>query len=212
MNARRDGKLNAVLTMALFCGTLAAQAAVRIEIPAQGPGVPAYARIEAGRVIQDGTWAAIVFYRLPECVPNDFNLLSFYDPPRAFDCPLTVRGFEIWKNGPPPVDFGPIQTKSHGLGAVPIWFVKWSELQTAIADGTLTVSELWTLPSLRIGSASFFQETLHPLGAAQHGSLDIVAHGLLSNGSAFHLHVVSVEGDPDSFSSVKFPSVKISFR
>jgi hypothetical protein len=67
-------------------GVAVAAAAVRIEIPEQGPGVPAYARIEAGRVIQDGAWAAIVFYRLPECVPQDFNLLRFFDPPRGFEC------------------------------------------------------------------------------------------------------------------------------
>lgn len=160
--------------MALLCGPVVAEAAVRIEIPEEGPGIPAYARIEASHVIQDGTWAAIVFYRLPECVPPDFNLLLLFDAPRAFACPLTVRGFEIWKNGPPPqsADAGPIQTESRGLGAVPIWFVKWSELQTAIADGTLTVPELWKIPSLRIGTASFYQEGLRPLRGAQHGSLE----------------------------------------
>ncbi len=193
-----------VLTMALLCGVAVAEAAVRIEIPEQGPGVPAYARIQAGYVIQDGTWAAIVFYRQPECVPQDFNLLQFFDPPRVFSCPLTIRGFEIWKNSPT-ADLGPIQTQSRGLGAVPIWFVKWSELQTAIADGTLTVPELWTMPSLRIGSASFYQEGLRPLGSAQQSSLEIVAHGLLSNGTAFQFHVAAAnEG--------QVLSVKISFR
>ena len=156
-------------------------------------------------MIQDGTWAAIVFYRLPECVPPDFNLLTFFDLPRAFACPLTVRGFEIWKNGPP-VDFAPIHTELRGLGAVPIWFVRWNELEAALADRALTVAELWTMPSLRIGSASFFQESLHPVEApAGRGSLQIVAHGLLSNGTAFQLHVTS--SDQDTISSVK-----ISFR
>jgi hypothetical protein len=195
--------------MALLCGVTVAGAAVRIEIPEQGPGVPAYARIEAGRVIQDGAWAAIVFYRLPERVPQDFNLLLFFDPPRAFGCALTVRGFEIWKNGPPPLsaDLGPIQTESRGLGAVPIWFVMWSELQGAIADGRLTVPELWTIPSLHIGSAGFYREGLRPAGVAQRSSLQIVAHGLLANGTSFQLHVAAVEGQADSNSNVK-----ISFR
>jgi hypothetical protein len=184
---------------------LAADAAIRIEVPEQGPGIPAYARIgePAGPfAYHDGTWAAIVFYRLPECVPREFNLLTFFDIPRAFACPLTMRGFEIWKNGLPPVDFAPIHTELRGLGAVPIWFVRWSELQTAIADGTLTIAELWTLPSLRIGSASFFQESLQPVGApAVRRSLQIVAHGLLSNGTSFQLEVASP--DQDSISSVK---------
>ncbi len=193
--------------MAVFCGAVIADAAVRIEIPEQGPGVPAYARIQQGGVIQDGTWAAIVFYRVPECVPPDFNLLSFLDAPRAFGCALTVRGFEIWKNGPPPLsaDQGPIQSESRGLGAVPVWFVKWTELQTAIADGILTVSEMRTLPSLRIGTASFYQESFRPLGVAQHSSIEIVAHGLLSTGTAFQLHVAaSAETDKSN--------VKITFR
>ena len=211
MNVQTRRKLTAAFTVALLCGSVAAEAAIRIQVPEQGPGIPAYARIErisgpTPWVIQDGTWAAIVFYRLPECVPRDFNLLSFFDIPRAFACPLTVRGFEIWKNGLPPIDFAPIQTELRGLGAVPIWFVRWNELQAAIADGTLTVAELWTLPSLRIGSAGFFQESLHPFEApVGRGSLQIVAHGLLSNGTAFQLHVAS--SDQDSVSSVK-----ISFR
>jgi hypothetical protein len=212
MNRSITRKFIAVLTVALLCGAVAAEAAIRIEVPEQGPGIPAYARINGEPlsirpwVVQDGTWAAIAFYRLPECVPRDFNLLSFFDIPRAFRCPLTVRGFEIWKNGLPPVDFAPIQSELRGLGAVPIWFVKWNELQAAIADGTLTVSELWTIPSLRVGSAGFFQESLHPLGApAARGSLQIVAHGLLSNGAAFQLEVASPDQDSISI-------VKISFR
>ncbi|MBZ5625117.1 MAG: hypothetical protein LAQ69_41395 [Acidobacteriia bacterium] len=208
MNKRTIKKLVAVHAMTLVCGAVASQGALRIEIPEQGPGVPAYARIEnPPRVIQDGTWAAIVFYRLPECVPKTFNLLSFFDAPRAFACSLTIRGFEIWKNGPPPADAGPIHAESRGLGAVPIWFVKWNELQAAIADGTLTIDELWALSSVRVGYASFFQETLHPLGSAQRGAIQIVAHGLLADGTAFQLHVASVEGQPDLTSSVK-----ISFR
>jgi len=212
MNVQIVRKFIDVFAAALLCGAIAADAAIRIEVPEQGPGIPAYARINGEPlsirpyVIQDGTWAAIPFYRLPECVPRDFNLLSFFDIPRAFSCPLTVRGFEIWKNGLPPVDFAPIQTELRGVGAVPIWFVRWSELQGAIADGTLTVTELWTLPSLRIGTASFFQESLHPVEApAGRGSLQIVAHGLLSNGTSFQLEVASP--DQDSISSVK-----ISFR
>ncbi len=47
---------------------------------------------------------------------------------------------------------------------------------------------------LRIGSASFYKESLRPLGGAKRGSLQIVAHGLLSDGTSFQLELASVEG------------------
>jgi len=63
--------------------------------------IPAYAQIGSDPVIgdfilHDEKWAAIPFYRGPACVPEDFNLLTFFDAPRVFECPLTVAGFEIW--------------------------------------------------------------------------------------------------------------------
>ena len=130
--------------------------AVRTNYPsAQDPGPPFYARIEAGFVIQDGTTAAIPFYRNPTCVRSNFNLLNLFDAPRAFGCALTVEGFDIWQNGPPPVDSTPIQSETRGLGAVPIWFVSWSELAGAMSVHVLTIGELRALPSLRVGSAAF---------------------------------------------------------
>ncbi len=158
--------------------------------PDSGGGVPAYARIETlsnGAVLvhNDGTWAAITFYRHSECVPADFNLLDFFDAPRAFDCSLTVEGFEIWRNGPWAGDTSPIQTVSYGLGSVPIWFVELSELQNAISDGVLTVSELGSLSSLKKGSAVFFKETLHPFQSAQQTKTQIVALGILDAGGSF---------------------------
>jgi hypothetical protein len=38
-----------------------------------------YARIEPGFVVHTDDWATIVLYRPRECVPDDFNLLDFYD-------------------------------------------------------------------------------------------------------------------------------------
>lgn len=116
------------LGRSLLCATLFVLAAlafgaVLTQYPsAQDPGPPFYARIEHGFVIHDDTTAAIAFYRDPSCVPLTFNLLNLFDAPRAFGCPLTVDGFDVWKNGPPPVDQGPIQSETRGLGAVPVWF------------------------------------------------------------------------------------------
>src|SRR5215207_201813 len=48
-------------------------------------------------VIQDGEWAAIPFYRPPECVPFDFNLMDWYDGSlAALDCPFLLEGFGVW--------------------------------------------------------------------------------------------------------------------
>lgn len=161
--------------------------------PTLGGGGPFYARIElvdgVPLVHTDGKWAAITFYRAPETVPADFNLLDFFDAPRAFDSPLTVEGFEIWRNGPWAGDQSPVQVVSYGLGAVPIWFVDWSELQAAIGDGTLTMGELASLPSLMKGSALYFKETLHPFQGAKQTKTEIVARGTLDGGGSFFFQV-----------------------
>lgn len=179
-----------------------AAANVRLAFPEETPGPPYYARISSDGAPQTEQWAAIVFYRDPGCVPSGFNLLQFFDIPRAFGCPLTVEGFEIWKNGPGQ-DPAPIQVKSRGLGAVPVWFVSPAELAAAMADGVLTIGELSALPSLQVGTADSFQEVLHPSEAAKHGKLTITASGTLSDGRAFQLQV--------SASRDRLNHVKISF-
>lgn len=68
------------------------------------PGLPYYARIEstAPYVLHDGAFAAIVFYRGPVGIPEDFNLLTFFDLPTgpehpgAFAVPLNVAGTYLW--------------------------------------------------------------------------------------------------------------------
>lgn len=161
---------------------------VRVAFPEETPGPPYYARISSDGAPQTSQWAAIVFYRDPSCVPSDFNLLQFFDIPRAFGCPFTIEGFEIWQNGPGQ-DPAPIQVKSRGLGAVPVWFVAPQELDAAMADGVLTIGELSALPSLQVGAADRFQEVLHPTQATGSGKLTITASGSLSNGRTFQLQV-----------------------
>jgi hypothetical protein len=118
----------------------------------------------------------------------------------------------IYKNAPPPVDSAPIQSNLHGLGAVPIWFVSWPELQAALADNVLTVPELLSLPSLRIGFASFFKETQHP-GAERpqgigNGKIEITAHGTLTDGRTFQFQVREMGVDQQSV----LRHIKIEFR
>lgn len=164
-----------------------AAANVNLAFPEETPGPPFYARAIAP-VPEGVDWVPIVFYRDPNCVPADFNLVSFFDIPRSFGCALTVEGFEIWENGPGQ-DPAPVEVKSSGLGDVPIWFVGPAELDGALADGIVTIGELSALPSLIMGSAIRFQEVLHPSEAAKHGKLTITAAGSLSDGRTFRLHV-----------------------
>lgn len=184
MKRRFQVAMTVVLVVGVSAAVLYANVMLQFSPGIPGSGVPAYARIEKlseapALVHHTEKWAAITFYRTPSCVPAGFNLLDFFDAPGAFDCTLTVEGFEIWRNGPLAGDLSPIQTESFGLGAVPIWFVDWDQLQDAM-EGGLTMTELAALPSLRIGSASFFKETLHPSGGAQRTKTQIVARGTWS--------------------------------
>lgn len=171
------------------------QASVRLAVPSPDPGPPFYAAIDrppTGQIFHDGEWAAIPFLRDPECVPADVNLLDGFDfPPRPFTCQLTVHGFVIYKNGPS--DLVPMNILLMGDGAAPIWFVRWSELEGAIADDILTIEELETLPSLLVGSASFFEYLQQP-GAFRpqgqgNGKIESVASGTLSDGHHFQFSV-----------------------
>lgn len=199
-----------LLIMALL--TTAAQAQIRVTVPEEDPGPPFYAAVERVFVPHTDEWAAITFLRQPGCVPDDFNLLDLFDVPAAFGCPLTVQGHLIYKNAPPPVDDAPIQVSLHGLGAVPIWFVSWSEMQTALADDVLTVPELLSLPSLRIGSASFFKETQHPGNerpqGIDNGKIEITAHGTLTDGRIFQFQIREMGVEQQSVTR----HVKIEFR
>lgn len=166
------------LTVALTGQT--AHAAVTLRFPGQSPGIPAYARIGPD-IIHTDEWAAVPFYRLPSCVPADFNLLRFMDPPRAFRCPLTVEGVEVWERGPGQ-DAAPKQIVTRGEG-VPIWFASAAELQAAASDGVLTIGELSSLESLVVGTADVYQEVLRP------GKLIVInARGTLADGRPFRLH------------------------
>jgi hypothetical protein len=190
-----------VVAVAVFGVGASVHAAVRLWVPLQDPGPPFYAAIDrppTGQIFHDGEWAAIPFVRDPACVPADVNLLDGFDlPPRPFRCGLTVHGFVIYKNGPD--DLLPIHALLMGNGAVPIWFMRWSELQTAIDDDVLTITELETLPSLLVGSASFFEYLQQP-GAFRpqgfgNGKIESVASGTLSDGRGFQFSVREVGVD-----------------
>ena len=173
--------LTVVITaLVIMLSSQSASAAVRLTFPGESPGIPAYARI-GEEAIHTDEWAAIPFYRDPSCVPLDFNLMRSFDVPRAFRCPLTVEGFEVWETGPG-VDAAPMLSVSRAGEGMPVWFVKWPELEAAMGDGVLTIGELAGMESLIVGTTDSYQEVLRP-----GDSITIQATGSLSDGRRFHL-------------------------
>lgn len=174
---------------------------VRTEWPsAEDPGPPFYARTDdvTHFVFNDGEWAAIVFYRDPSCIPADFNLLQFFNPPAAFSCPLAVQGASLWQGeafrGAPKI------ATASDSGPVPVWFVPLESVGQATQDGILTVGELEGLDGLLIGYANQLNETLHPhplppeMGGGGHPNPKLVldAKGQLEDGRQFKLHITQV--------------------
>ena len=204
------------------------RADIRLKVPEDNEP-PFYARLSgyeftgAENVFRTEEWAAIVFYRAPACVPGAFNLLSFFDfsllgVPQPDRCPLTVEGFEIWP-APPGPGVAPIQTKLSSLGAVPIWFVSWPEMQSILADRVVTVGELESAATLLKGDADFFTETLHPPAsgplteAAQVGHITINASGELKDGRQFQFQAAVSGTDSDCcFPDGKKQQVRIRFQ
>ncbi|HET7204128.1 MAG TPA: hypothetical protein VFI92_12255 [Steroidobacteraceae bacterium] len=180
------------------------QAIERYLVPDESSSGPFYARIEHGFVHMTDHWVAVAFYRQPACVRPSFNLLNFFDfanIPAIFGCPLTVSGFEIWKSGVA-TDPAPMQSKLQGNGAVPVWFVSVADFSAALPG--LTLTELSAMPSLTRGYAVFFEETLHPAGAARQTMLHISARGWLEDGRSFFYEATEAGGE--------MKSVRIDFR
>jgi hypothetical protein len=186
------------------------QGLVRTAFPSlEFPGGPFYARIEDHPpfAFTDGGWAAIPFYRDPECLAAnrpDFNLLLFFDIPAAWACPMTVHGFALWHGE---VGVGSPHTLiTHGSGAVPVWFVPEEVFLGAVADGELTIGELASLPGRLVGFASHFEEMLQPfplppeLGGGGHPVVKgrLSAHGTLEDGRTFAVHVSGVHDGPQN--------------
>ena len=185
---------------------------VTLEYPAEDPGPPFYALLERTFVPHSDEWAPIIFVRDPECVPADFDLLDQLDVPASFGCGLNVQGHVTYKNGPPPVDLAPWQVVMNDAGPVPIWFVPWTGLQAAIADGELTIGELSGIAGLRVGTATQFQLTqqpgpMRPQGIG-NGKIELTARGSLSNGTSFSIEIR--EMGVDQVSTLR--NVRIEFR
>ncbi len=178
------------------------------HFPGDSPGPVYYAELGRGFIPNDGAWAGIVFLRSPVCVPAGFNLLDQFDIPVAWGCELTVEGEDRWHDlSVPP----PFQRRDRGLGAVPVYFVRWSEMQAATADDLLTIGELQGLPSLMTGSASFLEHVVHNTNQpTNHGHETLVTRGTLDDGRTFEFRY-NEKFLPETGEHV-FPNVKIDFK
>lgn len=190
------------LLMSIFAigvkSALSDEGLVRTEWPTDNdPGMPFYARVEnlPPYIFNDGEWAAIIFYRDPEFVPGEFNLLTVFDVPRAFSRESTVTGSSLWHDRP--FNGAPKIIHITGGGNVPIWFVPWDSVRDqARADGVLSVNDLLAIEGRLVGYANHFAETLHPhpdpaFGGGGHPNPKMIvdASGQLEDGRAFRLHI-----------------------
>jgi len=153
--------------------------------------LPVYARISSAELYHTDDWAVIVFYppasvragrvqparyvRFRECVR-----LHTADDRRVHPLGTRDRG---WRCA--------IAHSTSRPGAVPVWFVSWPELQTAVADGYLTVGELDGLPSHVAGFASHYQESLHVGGVSNVGKIEFTAAGVLEDGRSFQVEAMA---------------------
>jgi hypothetical protein len=175
------------------------EASEPIRMEANGE-VPFYARFGENETFSSGEWTAIVFYRSPDCIPADFNLNQFFDfpgesGPGAFGCaPPTTTSVELWANGPE-TDPAPLVAEMTGRGAVPVWFFTQTEIETALADGVVTIGELAALPSRLVGAAASYTELLHPSQSNAQTLIQFRAEGALEDGRSFLVDVS--QGAPD---------------
>jgi hypothetical protein len=196
----------AAVTLAVLATSASAQAQVHLRIP-DDIQPPAYTYLGHGFMPHTDGWAAVVFYRSPDCVRADFNLLDFLDFSGApFQCQLHIEGRTTWVSLSDPY---PAAQFFQGTGAVPVWFVRWPELEAAAADDVLTIGELAALPSLVTGTASFFHESIrNDIRGQRGGNEALVAAGTLADGRSFLVQLTEKFRDGVHL----FPEITIRFR
>lgn len=134
---------------------------ITILFPEDDPGIPIYARV--GPILNqffvaDGK-LVIPFYRNPECIRDDFDFLTYYDPPTAFGCELTVNGkFVIEEDA----EDGAFPIMAHTEGEqVPVWIVDWPGFQALMEQESVTITDLEALNPIK-GVAQQYEEYLSP--------------------------------------------------
>ncbi|TVR26992.1 MAG: hypothetical protein EA390_14235 [Balneolaceae bacterium] len=134
---------------------------ITILFPDHDPGIPIYARVGPllnQFFISDGQ-LVIPFYRDPECIRDDFNFLTYFDPPAAFGCDLTVEGKFVIEADSEQGTF-PIMAYTEG-SQVPVWIVDWAGFQALIASESVTLTDIKALNPIK-GVAQKYEEYLLP--------------------------------------------------
>ncbi len=154
-----------------------------IIFPDQDPGIPIYARVAPilnQFFVTDGQ-LVIPFYRVPECIREDFNFLSYFDPPTAFGCELTVKGKFVIETDAEEGTF-PIMAHVEGL-QVPVWIFDWLKFQDLLEKEWVTITDLEDLNPIK-GLALQYDEYLSP---RMHEHEVIIEAGgtILSTGQSF---------------------------
>lgn len=163
-----------------------------ISFPDEDPGIPIYARV--GPILNQffvaGNQLVIPFYRNPECIPDSFNLLNYYDPPAAFGCELMVQGrFVIEKDA----EEGQFPIMAHTAGSeVPVWIVDWTGFQSLKANGAVTIVDLEALQPIK-ATALQFEEYLSP--RINEHQVIIEAEGTVPDTDQKFLFHLTHEGD-----------------
>ena len=93
-------------------------------------------------MLQDGTWAAIVFRQALECIPEDTDLLA---------------------GEPVPCETTPVLFDGESPGAltgteVPVWLIRWPVLSYAESSGLTSLGQIRQLPTLIETSAETYIE------------------------------------------------------
>jgi hypothetical protein len=173
---------------------LLAQDYERVTFPDPDPGIPAYARVATvvNQFYHADGWLAIPFFRDPACVPDDFDMLALFDfpgpdGPGAFGCALRHSGHYLVEAGALPGTFPRLYVSTGD--AVPFWFVRWGDFQTAMADGPVTLPRIRAM-NPRMGTATVFRETVQPRLTEHLVITD--ATGRLDDGTPFEFHVTHV--------------------
>lgn len=165
---------------------------ITISFPDDDPGIPIYARV--GPILDqffvtDGM-LVIPFYRNPDCIRDDFNFLTYYDPPAAFGCELTVEGKFVIESDAEQGSF-PIMAHTEGI-QVPVWIVNWSEFQTLIESESITLPDIEALNPMK-GVAQQYEEYLSP--RMNEHEVIIEATGILSDNDQQFVFSVTHRGD-----------------
>lgn len=183
-------------------------ALARVNVPVEGPGLPYYARLsrsgDSWVMPRNEAWSVLVFYRDPQCIPDNFDLtqgVHFPGPDGlgAIGCRPLFEGFDLRFSTLDPMMPPDYSYMRNGTLDLPIWFIDTAELDALLERGFVYLPEIAALPSRVSGRAWQFEEQIQPLGANPEPSVRISASGRLDDGGRFSFFWFYKSAVPDPF-------------